>query len=100
MRIHEYLEIVCKGEGQKAVIRCMKCGYEFCPADENYKKYTLVWERDLKDLPLRTPVSGDPMFTRYQEFICPGCGTLLDVNSFCPEIDENDPIVWDIQIKI
>lgn len=100
MRIHEYLEIVSKGDGEKAVIRCMKCGYEFGPADENYKKRALVWERDVKEFPQRAPVSGDSMFTCYQEFICPGCGTLLEVDSFCPELDKDEPIVWDIQIKV
>ena len=99
MRISEYLEIVTKSSGQK-VIRCIKCEHEFCGAQENYKKHTLVLERDLKDLPLRSPISGDPMFTRSQEFICPGCGTLLQADTYCPELDADNPIVWDIQIKV
>lgn len=98
MRIHEYLEIVDKKGGRK-VIRCIKCGYEFCDAKENYKKYALLWERDPKELPLRSPYSGESMFFRYQEFICPGCGTLLQVDQYCPELDKDDPIVHDIEIK-
>ncbi len=99
MRIHEYLEIVPKEDGTR-VIRCTKCGHEFCGAAENYKEYALLWERNLDDIPLRRPISGDEMFTRYHEFICPGCGTLLEVDLFCPELDGDAPIIWDIQLKI
>lgn len=98
MRIHEYLEIVEKPEGQK-VIRCIKCGYEFCDARENYKRYALYRERDLSDVKLRSLSSGEPTVVVYQEYICPGCATLLQVDTLCPELEE-DPIIWDIQIKI
>ncbi|MBC8274662.1 MAG: hypothetical protein H8E40_06825 [Chloroflexi bacterium] len=97
MRIHEYLEIV-KQNG-KNVIRCMKCGYEFCRAEENYKKHALLRERELCDV--LNPIyclSGEKPFVHLQEFICPGCGTLLEVDVVCPELEE-DPILWDIQIK-
>ncbi len=99
MRIHEYLEVITKEDGSKA-IQCIKCGHEFCDARENYKEHALLWERSLDDVPLRTPISGEPMFTRYHEFICPGCGTLLEVDLFCPQLDSDEPIVWDIQIKV
>ena len=97
MRIHEYLEIVVNSEGKK-VIRCLKCGYELCRASENYKKHCLLWERNLADLPLRSNPTGDKPFEHYQEFICPGCATLLEVDTVCPDI-EDEPILWDIQIK-
>jgi acetone carboxylase gamma subunit len=99
MRFHEYLEIVSKTDGQR-VTRCIKCGHEFCNAADNYKKHTLLWERDAKEYPLRSPVSGETMFTRYQEYICPGCGTLLQVDVICPELDKDNPILWDIQLKL
>jgi acetone carboxylase gamma subunit len=99
MRFHEYLEIVSKEDGQK-MVRCIKCGHEFCDARENYKRYALLWERDATEYPLRSPVSGEAMFTRYQEFICPGCGTLLQVDVICPELDKDDPILWDIQLRV
>lgn len=98
MRMHEYLEVVSKEDGNK-VIRCIKCGHEFCQAAENYKEHALIWERNLDDIPFRTPISGEEMFTRYHEFICPGCGTLLEVCLFCPQLDSDEPIVWDIQLK-
>lgn len=99
MRIHEYLEIVDKKNGRK-IIKCIKCGHEFCDINDNYKKHTLLWEKDHKDFPLRSPISGDSMFSKYQEFYCPGCLTLLEVDMFCPELDKDDPIVWDIELKL
>lgn len=97
MRIHEYLEVVDK-QGKKTIV-CVKCGHEFCGIDDNYKKYAIYRERDPRELPRMTPTSGDPLFVIYQEYICPGCGTLLEVDNFCPEIDsEEERILWDIQI--
>ncbi len=99
MRFHEYLEIVSKEDGRK-VIRCVKCGHEFCDAADNYKRHALLWERDASEYPSRSPASGESMFTRYQEFICPGCATLLQVDVISPELDRSDPILWDIQLKV
>ncbi len=99
MRIHEYLEIVDKSNGRKMIV-CRKCGHEFCEPTDNYKKYALYRERDLTNLPRRNTLSGAPPFIVYQEFICPGCATLLEVDPFCKELDANEPLVWDIQVKI
>ena len=98
MRIHEYLEIVNQ-EGEK-VIRCLKCGYVFGSAKENYKKGCLLRERDFKEV--MNPMfclSKESPFERLQEFICPQCGLLLEVDVIVPEL-EGDPILWDIQIKV
>jgi len=99
MRIHEYLEIV-EGPEKVRVIRCIRCGHLFCSANENYKEHALFRERKPASLPLREVLSGEDASVIYQEFICPGCGTLLEVDPFCPELEEgNDPIVWDIQVR-
>jgi acetone carboxylase gamma subunit len=37
--------------------------------------------------------------TYYQEYICPGCGTLLQVDTWCPEIDRDEPL-WDFQVMV
>jgi N-methylhydantoinase B len=99
LRIHENLEVVEK-EDKKKVIHCMRCGYEFCEADDNYKLYALLRERDLKDIRLRSLINGEPIFVTYQEYICPECGTLLEVDNYSPELDKEEPTLWDIQINI
>ena len=95
-RISECLEIVEKIDGTK-MICCMKCGNEFCAPGENYKKYALRWTRDLREL--KKVTEGEQPITSYQEYICPGCGTLLQVDPWCPLIDSNEPL-WDIDVKI
>lgn len=97
VRFHEYLEVA---EGDRGLfIRCVKCRHTFCEASENYKRYALTRERDLSEVNLRRPFSGQPMWTVYQEYICPGCGTLLEVDSFCPQLySEDSKILWDAQL--
>ena len=92
MRIHEYLKVVKKDGGEK-VIKCIKCGYEFCTIEENYKEYALLWKRDFKDIKLRYPISGEKPKVTYQEFICPGCGVLLEVEITM----KGSPILHDIE---
>ncbi len=99
MRIHEYLDIVEIG-GQKA-IQCRKCGYVFCDAHKNYKEYALSREVDLADVKLRSLMHGHPIWVLYQEYICPKCGVLLEVDNFCPTLDsEEEKVLWDIQIEV
>jgi len=96
IRISEYLEIVEKKDGVK-MICCMKCGNEFCAPGDNYKKYALRWLRDLRET--KRVTEGEEPVTHYQEYICPGCGTLLQVDPWCPLIDSDEPL-WDIDVKV
>ncbi len=98
LRIHEYLEIVQKDDGQR-VIRCLRCGHELCDAHENYKKHAVRQVRDLSDSRLRTLNTGEPSVVKQLEYICPGCATMLEVDVWCPELDEDEP-VWDIHVKL
>ncbi len=96
IRISEYLEIVEKVDGAK-VICCRECGNEFCSAGDNYKKYALRLVRDLRET--KKVSKGVEPITHYQEYICPGCGTLLQVDTWCPLIDNDEPL-WDIDVKV
>jgi hypothetical protein len=95
-RITEYLEILEKTDGQK-VICCMKCGNQFCSAQDNYKKYALRSVRDPREL--KSVADCDETLTYYREYICPGCGTLLQVEAWCPMLDSEEPF-WDIDVKV
>lgn len=100
VRMHEYLEIADIG-GHK-VIRCVKCGNVFCDAQENYKNYALLRERSPAELKSWPTLSGEPAWTLYQEYICPGCGTLLQVDVISPQLLDpgEERILWDIQLKL
>ena len=97
LRIHEYLEVAANGS--EHWIRCIRCGYLFCSAAENYKKYTLrrvVTLEQVAQLPLP---SGEPYIGRYHEYICPSCATLLQVDTFCPILGGEEDL-WDIRIDL
>ena len=97
-RMHEYLEILEKHSGER-VIACVKCGNPFCSADENYKDFTIYRENDLAGIRGRFLASGEKPFVLYQEYICPGCGTLLEVDVLCRELeDEKSTVIWDIHV--
>jgi N-methylhydantoinase B len=99
MRIHECLDIIEHGGGGEFSIACRKCSQDFGPATGNYKRAAVfrVVEKDaLTELP---PPDGRRSMASYIEYYCPGCATLLDVETSCPTFEDGkfEPI-WDIQI--
>jgi N-methylhydantoinase B len=100
MKFHEYLEVVETSSGKKVIV-CVNCGNQFCSPGENYKNYSIYREDDLEDVRGRFLASGEKPFVTYQEYICPGCGTLLEVDVLCKGLeDEKSKVIWDIQIDI
>jgi N-methylhydantoinase B len=98
MRFHEYIEVVEKQSGERVAV-CVKCGNQFCNAGENYKHFSIYQENDLVGVEGRFLASGEKTFVTYQEYICPGCGTLLEVDVLCKQLeDEESKVIWDIQI--
>ena len=96
MRIHECLNIVEQGEN--FAIACRKCNQDFGLADRNYKDacfYNIVDKDDLTELP---PPSGRHSLGRYVEYYCPGCATLLEVETTVPHVEAVIEPVWDIEI--
>jgi len=100
MRFHEYLEMVEKHSGEKVII-CSRCGNQFCGTSENYKNFSIYRENDLAGVGGRFLASGEKPFVTYQEYICPGCGTLLEVDVLCKGLeDEKSAVIWDMQIHV
>jgi len=92
---HEYLEVVSSKDG--FLIRCRKCGYLFCSAEENYKRHALEIRQDLEELAGHRVPSGEPYVGVFLEYVCPGCATLLQVDTYCPTEGGETPL-WDIQL--
>jgi N-methylhydantoinase B len=82
-RFHQYLALA--GDGKTQAICCVGCGHVFCEENDNYKRYALRYRRNLYDLARRLVPSGEPYLGGYDEYYCPGCGTLLQVDSFCAD---------------
>jgi hypothetical protein len=99
IRFHESLAMFEKEDGS-VVTACLVCDRELCPATENYKEYVMYRERDLADVELRYLKNGDRPWVVYQEYACPRCATLLEVDTYCEETDGEDRIVWDIRVDI
>ncbi|MBI2089014.1 MAG: hydantoinase B/oxoprolinase family protein [Deltaproteobacteria bacterium] len=97
IRFHESLELV--RSGAEFAIRCRKCSRLVCGGRENYKEHALLRTRQLEEFAGHRLPSGEPYRAVYQEFICPGCGTLLCVDVFCPEISSAEPL-WDTRLEL
>lgn len=91
MPLREHLYVV-DSDGER-VVKC-DCGHTFGDWRRNWKLSALIIARDdeksLEEVypGLRRP---DPALCEVREFICPGCGTLLDVES----VPVGYPIVFD-----
>jgi len=81
LRFHEVLAVMQHKAVQ--VIGCVRCGHLFCRAKDNYKRFALRRARDLLELAHRTVPSGESYIGGYYEYYCPGCATLLQVDTFC-----------------
>jgi acetone carboxylase gamma subunit len=82
--IGEHLQIVQKGADR--IVKC-DCGHEFGPYTENWKLGALIYVRDTKEtLDELYPgwKSPEPTLQEIREFICPGCGTMLEVEAVPP----------------
>jgi len=95
LRFHEYLELTHKDAEER--IRCLSCGFLFCDTDENYKQFCVKQIVALATIDATYARSGESAQGRYHEYICPGCGTLLQVDVYCPELGGEEDL-WDIRI--
>jgi N-methylhydantoinase B len=85
-RVNEYLQV--RDDGQTAVVECRWCGATICDTQSHWKEH-VVMRRSAPAVagPLRSQEG--PFFLL--EFFCPGCGTLLEVESAF----EDDPPLHD-----
>jgi len=84
LAIHDHLFIVAK-DGQ-AITKAL-CGHEFGDWRENWKLQARIRVRRTEEELLEIYQPGqtiDPTVVDFREFICPGCGVLLDVDAVPP----------------
>ena len=97
MRVHAAVEIVA--HGAQHVCACARCRQEFGPASRNYKLGALYRVIDKDALTGLPPPLGRTSIGTYIEYYCPGCATLLDVETLVPSADgEKIEPIWDIEI--
>jgi acetone carboxylase gamma subunit len=86
--VTEYLRLDLDSEKWE----CSVCDHELGSARENYKKFTLIYARNPREIhkPKLDPerytfnFSPDPGVCVIYEFYCPGCGTMMDVEYTVP----------------
>jgi acetone carboxylase, gamma subunit len=96
----EYLEI----DLERAVWVCRACDHELVSARDNYKRGTLVYDRDPSTIhrPLIDPnryeftFAPDPAWCRILEFYCPNCGTMIETEYLPP----GHPPTYDMEIDV
>jgi len=102
VRITEYLDI----DLDKELWCCHRCSQELGPARENYKHFTLVYNRNPQEIhrpyidPDHSPhghtCSPDPDWCRILEFYCPNCASMFEVEYLPP----GHPPTHDIELDI
>lgn len=97
LRIHESIDVV-RQDG-RAVHRCRRCSQLLGPANENYKSQTAHRRVDLGQYPLRSLIDDRPNAVRYDEYYCPSCAILFQVDAVNPELELDEPF-WDIQVRV
>ena len=83
---------------------CRACDHDLGSARDNYKRGTLVYDRDPREIhrPLLDPgryeftFAPDPAWCRILEFYCPSCGTLIEAEYLPP----GHPPAYDMQIDV
>jgi N-methylhydantoinase B len=98
MRIHDCLDVV--QHGGDFSIACRKCNQDFGPATGNYKAAAVYRKVDKDQLTELPPPNGRHSMGVYVEYYCPGCGTLLDVETACPSVEGHKlEAIWDIELS-
>lgn len=88
-----YIDVVKKKDGKK-VLKCSQCNFEYCDAKENFKLYSLVYDRDPKEIQ-PGEMGPDKDWMIYREFYCPSCGSQTEVEACPPGM----PILHNASVK-
>ena len=96
-RFHHRLVLGKNKEGD-LVVRC-ECGTVFGGPEVNYKEGCLRRVKTWEEAELRSTSDGRAPAIKLQEYFCPGCLTLLEVDLWYPDLDDETP-VWDVQLAM
>ena len=99
IRFHEILELGRAADGT-AGIRCTRCDHVLCRADENYKEFSLRRDRNLGDLAGRPMPDGSAYLAVFREYACPGCATLVAVDTWSEALADGEPDLWDVRLEV
>ena len=81
-QLTSYIDVAKDVQGRNILV-CSKCGFVYCEAKENFKLYSLVYERDPAEI-YQGRLAFDKDWCVFREFYCPGCGTQSEVEATAP----------------
>ncbi|MDY7039031.1 MAG: hydantoinase B/oxoprolinase family protein, partial [Thermodesulfobacteriota bacterium] len=85
---------VVEDENGNKVAMCSHCDFAYCDAREDYKLYSLIYDRAPSGvMPLH--LAPDDDWATYREFYCPGCGSQTEVD----QAPKGMPIIPNARIK-
>lgn len=77
-----YVDVITD-QTERELAVCSKCGFVFCEANDNFKLFCLIHERDPSDLwPGR--LAYDKEWCTFREFYCPSCASQIEVEAVPP----------------
>jgi N-methylhydantoinase B len=85
------VDVVEDGHGVLATV-CAECGHVYGRAEENFKWFCSIYDRDPGEI--YGDFAPDPDWMVYREFYCPGCGIQVEVEAVPPGM----PILHDVEI--
>lgn len=94
-RIHESIDLGADGHGALGY-GCRRCGTSLGAVSENYKRHARRSVRQLETIADAPMPDGSEFLAVLHEYACPGCGTLLQVDVYCPDLGGEEDL-WDIQ---
>lgn len=80
---------------------CLRCAHDIGPADCDYKRGLLLYDRDPRDiypagLPGDRGYHPDPQWCRIVEYYCPGCASQVETEYLPP----GHPLTRDMDIDV
>lgn len=89
-----YVDIVEDNKGHKLAI-CSQCGFVYCEANDNFKLYCLIYDRDPSYF-YPGKLAYDKDWCVFREFYCPSCASQVEVEAVPP----GTPILWNYELNV
>ena len=88
-----YIDIAEDVQGRRIAV-CSQCNHVYCEADNNFKLYCLVYDRDPTYFHLGK-LAYDREWCIFREFYCPTCAVQIEVEAVPP----GSPFLWNYEFK-
>lgn len=89
-----YVDIFKDDKGCQLAV-CSQCGFVYCEANDNFKLYCLIYDRDPSYFHGGN-LAYDKEWCIFREFYCPSCASQVEVEAVPP----GTPILWNYELNV